>query len=196
MSVVVVEPAQIRAESRIDPVTGSFRLFSWSELTRIISDGALHVLTRTPDQLRLYKTWKTGITERFGSVEAYVLQERLGWTDHNDDDTTTPLLTPTSLSTSTASSGWKCLKNDFPYACEPGIDHLVIWLKSKLPTTPDGNHPTQEAVTSIESFIASYFAGVESHNILYFLNPPALKSIGSLEHFHVLLHHQDVSLYL
>ena len=148
-----------RAEARVDPSTGVFARITWTELREIITSGELGRLTRTPQDLRAYEAWKRGIEAgEYGSVTTYMLEERLKW----------------SLSSEQSDKQHKLLVNDFPYAFESGIQHLVFWTKTSLPD-------------NLEALLHHLFPRIDRSDIQYFINPPALKSIGTLEHFHILL---------
>lgn len=177
-----------RALARCDPTTGTFKLIDWNELRQIIASNELSLLTRSPTQLHDYQVWKQETLKLYGSIEQYMLQVRLQWSR--------PLISTSPKSTAfTGPSDWKCLINDFPYGLEPGISHLVVWSKIKLPINRrDPEELSSEAIDIVESFIERFFikqGQVEKDDLLYFVNPPSLKSIGNLEHFHVLLRNQQ-----
>lgn len=176
--------AHERAQARCDPNSGIFKLISWDELGTIIASNDLSLLTRSPSQLHDYEDWKRETLARYGSIERYMLQVRLQWTEP---------ITPVSQVPFEHPKDWKCLPNDFPYGLDPSITHLVIWLKPKLPVsmeTDNGGQLSREAIQMVEKFLGCVFWQVEKDDLLYFMNPKGLKSIGNLEHFHVLLRNQ------
>ena len=200
----MVDDSLARAQARVDPTTGLFRVFSWAELRSLIDAGDLAALTRTPEALKGYEAWKTGTMAAYGTVENYILRERLGWSLPIVPASVEPFLDPMD---------WKCLKNDFPYAVEDGITHLVVWTKHPLvlpstePSAPSTSSNTMADKTDgqtsgittpqLEDFIyRRLFRDVERENIQYFTNPPSLKSIHNLEHFHVLLKDQEWEKYV
>lgn len=180
--------------ARIDPVTGIFNRISWSELESIVNRDALHELTRTPEDLAHYGVWKKETVARYGSVEQYILQQRLHWS--------LPI-SPASPVPFEEEEDWCCVRNDFPYAFERGITHLVIWMKNTLDTemrsgkaARQGDTLTSMSRERLERFIARQFADVPGRKRIHFLNPPGLRSIGNLEHVHVLLKDVDGAKYL
>lgn len=174
-----------RAGARIDPESGTFCPLSWSEVVAIVRARDLHLLTRDPASLARYHAWKEATVQTYGSVERYILEERLHWTAS---------ATPASPTAFQVRSDWKCLLNDFPYAFEPGITHLVVWTKNKLPVDGEG-HLSAEGRPLLEHFLDRFLDGERDRDWTYFLNPPGLKSIGNLEHFHVLVRNQDATKY-
>lgn len=173
-----------RAQARCDPNSGTFSKISWSEVKTIVASNDLSKLTRSPNQLLAYQRWKSQTLLHFESIEQFILHERLHWT--------LPIV-PNSDTVFQDRSDWKCLPNDFPYGLEDNIKHLVIWLKPKLPITPDGEL-TGDALKSVDRFVKEMFGS--GQDVLYFMNTAGLKSIGNLEHFHVLLRNRkDVAQY-
>lgn len=62
--------------------------------------------------------------------------------------------------------------NDFPYNCEYGIKHRLVWIHPKY------NGKTEELIKYIESI---------GDNIIYFENLDSNKSVKSIRHFHVFI---------
>ena len=164
----MVDDSLERAEARV--VNNVFQRISWDELTQIISSGHLELLTRSPSDLKEYHTWKQETVKTHGSIERYILTQRLRW-DSLDPVSKIPFNDP---------HDYKVLVNDFPYAVTPDIQHLVIWLKTPLPRT--GDTITLDARDRIQKFVDG-LGGTSQ----WFLNPPTLKSIEGLEHFHVMI---------
>jgi hypothetical protein len=65
------------------------------------------------------------------------------------------------------------LDNDFPYALQAGIQHLVLWSTGAL-----------DEATLRAAIAARYDAA--RWECAWFVNPPALKSVKRIEHAHVL----------
>lgn len=91
---------------------------------------------------------------------------------------------------------YKILRNDWPYGLAPGITHLVVWLRTPLPTS-EGGYLTAESRALVEDFVQKTFverlamsnAGNldPKSQVLWFKNWGALQSIRALEHVHVLV---------
>ncbi|KAI9762213.1 MAG: NADH-cytochrome b5 reductase [Chaenotheca gracillima] len=174
-----------------------FHYHNWDELRSIIEDNDLGVLKRKPSDLRRYMKWSAATKAQYGSMTAFVCQERLHWTPLPPDDQTrtgtafevrnmTPFADPRD---------YKILVNDWPYGLSPGITHLIVW--SKTPIEVDA---TDGAITSgsrrlIEDFVGRTFTQKLTKGedkVLWFKNWTALQSVRSLEHVHVLV--RDVPL--
>ena len=114
----------------------------------------------------------------------FVLTERLRWTD----------LTPHSRTPFADNRDVKILPNDWPYGLEKDIVHLVVWVKFELEEVPGTDELTPETSQSLERFVDKVFRsrlGVE--RVVWFKNWGSLKSIRSVEHFHVLLNRPEES---
>lgn len=102
-------------------------LFTWSDLVAIVSTGNLQRLSRHPEDLREYFAWMDSVKLSYGSVQSFILAERL---------TASYLVSsPTSESDaavcfqSSFESGRECqiLVNDWPYSVPTDVVHNVVW---------------------------------------------------------------------
>jgi hypothetical protein len=97
----------------------------------------------------------------------------------------------TSLSKPTAT--YKILPNDWPYALDPSITHLVLWTKSPIPSDPsspigDLSPSTRAKISSwIEKKFSPAVDGDAKNRLVWFRNWSAIKSVHAVEHVHVLL---------
>jgi hypothetical protein len=87
------------------------------------------------------------------------------------------------------------LRNDWPYGHEPGIRHICVWLKQRLPVNEDGGL-SNEGRKTVEEFVDEEFrakAGEQEKDskVLWFKNTTNLQSVRSLEHLHVLVRNVD-----
>lgn len=73
--------------------------------------------------------------------------ERLQWPD----------LQPTTDTPFTNPADYKILFNDWPYALDPDIKHLVVWTKFTIEDHPETGELSQKAETLIEDFVARTF---------------------------------------
>lgn len=98
------------------------------------------------------------------------------------------------------------LWNDFPYAFEKGIFHVVVWLRTPIPieaVEPSENgtseykgiHATTQLTKKSKALVDMYVKvnftdnlGMKPEDVLWFKNWAALQSIPAMEHFHVLLY--------
>lgn len=118
---------------------------SWSDVKDVIDTMQLYRFQRQPHDLRNYLRWKyitereyssvdTKTGEKISGVLMYILKVRLKgrW--------------GTSLPLSRTSGNRKLfedvnqdvciLSNDFPYALQDGITHVVVWLRTPVPVEP------------------------------------------------------------
>lgn len=91
------------------------------------------------------------------------------------------------------------MPNDWPYGLEPGIVHIVVWLKTPLPSTPERGDLTPAGNLAVESFVRQTFGqkiserhsctvdAVMGDKVMWFKNWKSLQSVPGLEHVHILL---------
>ena len=118
----------------------------------------------------------------------YVSQERLHW---GPTASGVPPRNPVNFADE---ADYKILLNDWPYGCDGGIYHLVVWMKTKLPVNPKDGSLVEESRQIIEKFVDRVFrkplegnGDGERDKVLWFKNWTALQSVAALEHFHVLV---------
>lgn len=85
--------------------------------------------------------------------------------------------------------------NDWPYALEPGITHIIVWTRTPIATDTDKGDLIPESRALIDAFVKKYFVDAlgpgGEDNVLWFKNWVALQSVRSLEHFHVMVRNVD-----
>lgn len=143
-------------------------------------------LKRKPSDLRRYLAWSADTKAQYGSIMNYICQRRLQW----------PLSGPIPKNPRPFADpeDYRILRNDWPYGLSPGIEHLVVWLKTSIPVKSEG-YLTEESTALIESFVREKFvARLEDarfpkpeFHVLWFKNPTVLQSVRALEHVHVLV---------
>lgn len=169
-------------------VLGSSVSQSW--LTRDLETNNLSVLKRKPSDLRRYMKWTAETKTQYGSMTNYLLAHRLpkAWGE--------PPFTPASTTPFKDPSDYCVLVNDWPYGLDPEITHIVVWLRTAIPTEPDTGDMTPESRALVQEFVKSYFVdtlGLDGENqVLWFKNWVALQSVRALEHVHVLVRNVDV----
>jgi hypothetical protein len=169
---------------------GDFTPHSWPELQHLISTNQLEKLTRWPSSLKAYLAWTAHVKEKYGSVTAYLLQQRLFW-EPLEDETGALNFNVRSTVPFADMEDFQILRNDWPYAFEPGISHIVIWLKQRLPVDAEGAL-SEEGRRLVEQFVRRDFrekVGEEEEEtkVLWFKNETNLQSVRGLEHVHVLV---------
>ena len=127
------------------------------------------------------------LRKQYGSVLSFIQYERLHWHD------TIPSGEPPFAN----SSDYRILCNDWPYALEPSIVHLVVWVKFELESDETTDYLTPGGRQQIEDFVSRAFCGeggIPREQVIWFKNGQTLKSVHALEHIHVLLYQAPVEM--
>jgi len=86
---------------------------------------------------------------------------------------------------------YKILINDWPYGLAPGIVHICVWLKTRLPVTPETGDLTESSRRLVRDFVRTAFEekldSKDADRVLWFKNWTGLQSVRDLEHIHVLV---------
>ncbi|KAJ4394577.1 hypothetical protein N0V93_003796 [Gnomoniopsis smithogilvyi] len=153
-----------------------YRIQTWDEVVDIVRSNRLQDFRRWPSDLRRYREFVWRLNQEWGSVMEYMLSERLHWT--------VPI-TPRSSRPFEHEEDFKILFNDWPYGIDKRIVHLVVWTKFDL-------REDAETVAEIEQFLErTFLTKVAKDKLLWFINPPSLKSVHTIEHIHVMLFDPD-----
>ncbi|KAL9615369.1 MAG: hypothetical protein Q9167_000197 [Letrouitia subvulpina] len=131
---------------------------------------------RVPSDLRKYLEYNAKLKKQYGSINSFILSERLKWTDLKPQDAA-----PFS---DAAASDIKILYNDWPYGIDERIVHLVVWTKFDL----DDDSQTNELSSQMRDLIDDYVSRTFRQKVPAEDNWKSLKSIQSVEHFHVMLY--------
>jgi hypothetical protein len=85
--------------------------------------------------------------------------------------------------------------NDWPYGLAPGIKHICVWLKVRLPVDDVMGDLTDEGRKMVDRFVQETFVqglGVEgADQVIWFKNWTGLQSIRGVDHVHVLVRDVD-----
>ncbi|KAH6709379.1 hypothetical protein BKA61DRAFT_614125 [Leptodontidium sp. MPI-SDFR-AT-0119] len=159
-----------------------YRTLSWSEVRHVIAINALDAFQRIPSDLRRYLAYNHYLKQKHGSVMNFILRERLSWTE--------PIVSDGKHFEK--ESDVKILWNDWPYGIDAKIVHLVVWTKFDLEDDPATDDLTDESRGEIERFVKGTFGdAVGEENVIWFKNWRSLKSVNTVEHFHVMLYDPD-----
>ncbi|CZT07264.1 hypothetical protein WAI453_012970 [Rhynchosporium graminicola] len=165
-----------------------FHLHDWDELKEIIATNKLETLKRKPSALRKYISWTSATKAEYGSMSAYILQNRLpsSWGQ--------PPFSPISTSPFSSPSDYRILVNDWPYGLADDITHIVVWSKTLIPVDEKTGDVTEESRGIIEEFVKRVFGqrlaeegGGAIERVVWFKNWVSLQSVRTLEHVHVLV---------
>ena len=133
-------------------------------------------------ELRRYLKYCYELKKEYGSVLAFVQEKRLFWKSVTASGET-PFTNP---------NDYKILFNDWPYAIEPDVSHLVVWTKFLIEDDPTTDDLSDKSREMLEDFVLKTFCdeakgGVSREHVVWFKNWKSLKSVHALEHFHVML---------
>ncbi|KAF3764948.1 hypothetical protein M406DRAFT_331264 [Cryphonectria parasitica EP155] len=156
-----------------------YHVQTWDEVVNIVGTGRLGDFRRWPTELRRYREFVWRLSRAKGGVMGHMLNERLHWT--------LPLV-PQGSRPFVCEEDFKILWNDWPYGIDRRIVHLVVWTKFEL-------RDDAETRCEIGRFIDRTFLPVVTRDkLIWFKNPPSLKSVHSVEHIHVMLFDPDLEL--
>ncbi|KAF2431553.1 hypothetical protein EJ08DRAFT_180166 [Tothia fuscella] len=172
-----------------------YHLQTWDDLKEIIGNNDLQLLTRLPSQLKKYLAWTTKTKEEYGDMTTFLLQKRLYWEPKPSTDPAAPPTFPYKNPVPFANrSDYRILVNDWPYGLSPGIKHICVWLKVRLPLVESGDL-SDNGREMVERFVDDTFVkglGVEGQDrVQWFKNWAGLQSVQGIEHIHVLLRDVD-----
>ncbi|KAK3942379.1 N-acetylglucosamine-induced protein 1 [Diplogelasinospora grovesii] len=166
-----------------------YKHHDWDELRNLVRTNNLSVLKRKPSDLRRYMKWTAETKAEYGSITNFLLANRLpkAWGF--------PPFSPVSTTPFADLSDYRVLVNDWPYGFTPGITHVVVWLRTLIPTDPETGDMTPESRKTVADFVKRYFVdslgpGGEDR-VIWFKNWVALQSVRTLEHIHVLVKDVD-----
>nr|OQO27292.1 hypothetical protein B0A51_04977 [Rachicladosporium sp. CCFEE 5018] len=176
-----------------------FHRYTWDDLRQIVVDNDLEALKRFPSDLHRYLRWSHDTKRQYGSINNFVMKERLHWTLK---DSSLPV-SRTSFTYHSATPfadvrDFVVLANDWPYGIEHGIKHLVVWTRTPIDVDDDQGDLTPESRDIVEKFVDRYFVqslakhrGAKpeevKHEIMWFKNWVRLQSIPGIDHVHVMV---------
>lgn len=123
----------------------------------------------------------------------FLLKERLRWTPlPSSDQDAGPTFEVENHVPFASTNDYMVLPNDWPYGLAPGIQHVCVWLKDRLPVDIIDGDLTAGGREMVQQFVNERFAKtIGAERVLWFKNWAKLQSVRGVEHFHLLL--KDVS---
>lgn len=159
----------------------------------------LSLLPRRPSDLANYIVWVSKARERYGSVAAYLCQEKLHWQSAAESGARQEFSSVAQLPLENEGD-FLILRNDWPYGLADDIVHLIVWSKVWIEADA-GGRLTDPAAERVENFVDGRFRKVlgshyseetpealeNVHNgrVVWFKNDVKWQSVGALEHIHV-----------
>jgi len=132
----------------------------------------------------------------YGNITNFLLQKRLYWKPLPSYDPSQPpsfsYKDPTPF---VERSDYRILINNWPYGLAPGIKHICVWLKMRLPVVEETGDLTDHGEAMVNEFVERIFTqglGLEGKDkVTWFKNWVGLQSVRGLEHIHVLVRDVD-----
>lgn len=175
----------------------NFKPHNWEDLKGIIAANDLAILKRKPSDLRRYIKWTNQTKDTYGSITAFILNERLHWETSPAPSGGGPSFQCNNTVPFTDPNDYKILLNDWPYGFTPDVTHIVVWSKVRIPEQKPEGYLTPDSVALVEGFVQRTFIDPLSSNrakadhqhdrVLWFRNWTGLQSVRGLEHVHVLV---------
>ncbi|TGO76244.1 hypothetical protein BELL_0166g00030 [Botrytis elliptica] len=153
---------------------------SWPAVRALIRTNRLDLFQRRPSHLRKYLEYCYAVKQSHGSMMRFILDEKLHWRESDLCARHPPF---------SNEGEYKILLNDWPYGIDEKIVHLVVWTKFALEDDLETGDTREDAKRDIQMWVDRVF-GEEcgGENVIWFRNWRSLKSIHSVEHFHVMLY--------
>jgi len=156
--------------------------FTWPALMKIIRDEFnLAKLSRSVEQQRIYIIYRDELLKEWKSVYDHILVSKFDFNKHlienKDHDGRNATLWEAHPSLSEVKEVRKALKpNDFPYYFANDIEHWCLWKLCEDVNDDDIN----QAKRDLEDMYGDVV------DFLCWRNPPHLKSLPDIDHFHIL----------
>ncbi|KAJ5736427.1 uncharacterized protein N7483_001552 [Penicillium malachiteum] len=171
-------------------IIGEHYSFEYIEQTDHSAGRDMSLLRRTPLDLFNYIRWTLEAQRQDGSVLEFIIKNRLPWEPEcHESGTVFPYSNPTPF---TDPSDFCIRRNDWPYAMEEGMVHLVAWSKTPIATDDHGD-PSPASCKAIADFIERMFSEhvkrgkYAGDNLQWFRNRTKWQSVRSLDHIHLVL---------
>ncbi|KAL2018695.1 hypothetical protein VTK56DRAFT_469 [Thermocarpiscus australiensis] len=158
-----------------------YQMDSWPVVQQKVRQNRLDLFQRVPSDLRRYLAFTWKLKQDYGSVMNFILTQRLQWSLP-----ITPKGRPFEFD-----EDIKILRNDWPYGIDRRIVHLVVWTKFPLEEDPATGDLTDQARAEIDAYVRKTFSKIPPDHVIWFKNWASLKSVKSVEHFHVMLFDPD-----
>jgi hypothetical protein len=154
----------------------------------------LETLKRKPSDLVRYIEWTKEKRAKYGTTTNYICQERLCWQPSPESSPETGMEFAYKNGVPFADpDDYKILPNDWPYAFTPGITHIVVWLKPRIPVNDTNGDLTPESRELVEHFVHEKFQdGLKElpdseDRVQWFKNWTSLQSVRAIEHIHIIV---------
>lgn len=152
--------------------------FTWKELKYIIEEERnLGKLSRSIQQEREYQIAMKEMRTKWKSVYDSILCKKFGFEKRPFKNETHTVWEAYPAISEIKEPQKVLVQNDFPYYNGPGIEHYVLWKLCEDITDADIEEAKQQLRQDLGDVV----------DILWWKNPPHLKSLPDLDHIHILV---------
>ena len=141
-----------------------FKPLTWHEVKTAIANDDLNIFWRVPSEQRRYLEFCWLQKRKWGSMTAFVLEERLHW---GHIDTSQEIFLPSRRFDNPNNVAVK--KNDWSYGIDKRITHLVVWTAFALREEAATGRLTESGKLELEEYVDRVFRiRVPKHDVSYF----------------------------
>jgi Protein of unknown function (DUF3605) len=141
-----------------------FKPLTWQEVKNAIANEDLNIFWRVPSEQRRYLEFCWLQKRKWGSITAFVLEERLHW---RHIDTSREISLSGQRFENPKNVAVK--KNDWPYGIDKRITHLVVWTTFALREEATTGRLTETGKLELEQYVDRVFRiRVPNHDVSYF----------------------------
>ena len=155
---------------------------SFDVLKEIIAANKLHILGRSFEQHRKYKTFMDQVKLEWSCGSDFVLSERLGVPCCVGTDGKKTVIRSEMLADARYNGKLFLIENDFPYNFESDMKHFCLW---KIGSEINVGGDSCEIRGEMEK--VGYPFSHLNDTWCYYINPPNLKSIHDIDHAHIIM---------
>eukprot|EP00980_Cylindrotheca_fusiformis_P008649 scaffold1843_cov87-Cylindrotheca_fusiformis.AAC.5 len=157
--------------------------FSWEELYQIIvREQNLARLSRSVPQEEAYQLSLQNLKKEWKSTKDFILHSKFQLPYELDPETGKYHVSAQKGKNEEVEPILRVVPNDFPYYCELGIQHWVLWKWGSNASITD------EDIDYAKTQIKAKLGGNDAvEDMIYWENPPALKSLPEIAHVHFLV---------
>ena len=149
---------------------------SWDDLVQIIQvEENLAKLSRSLPQERVYQRYRKNLLNEYQSVYDHILISKFNFERRKDKETGRIVAYP-PLSEFDGTVQTTLVPNDFPYCTEDNIEHWILWQLGREISHQDVDSAMLDLRRKLVNVV----------DILYWRNPPHLKSLPDIDHVHFL----------
>lgn len=133
-----------------------FQRDTWAEASQKVAARRFDLFKRMPSELRRYREFTWRLRQEPDGILNFILAHRLHWPRPIVARGAAPFECDDDV---------KVLWNDWPYAVDPRIVHLVVWVKFELDEDPATELITEATGAAISRYVRKTFARVPEERV-------------------------------